>query len=91
MAVASSGSSSLPHPEGVRSRAEFAEFLQRLRGDLEVRPDEWENVTLESFLEAFAAIAHDAPGWVKNGVCSDVESPSWALFARLVSTAAHYE
>lgn len=91
MTAASARPSPPPDPDGVRSRAEFAAFLGELRSELEARPDRWENVTLEAFLEALEAVAQDAPGWVTNGVRSDVETPSWSLFARLVATATVYE
>ena len=80
-----------PEPSGVRSREDFAEFLRLLRDDLRTRPERWENVTLGSFLEAFAAISESCPGWISNGVRDEVEAPSWQLFADLIDAAAIYE
>ncbi|QDT18017.1 DUF7660 family protein [Alienimonas californiensis] len=91
MSAASARRSPPPESGGVRSRAEFAAFLGVLRSDLEERPEGWENVSLEALLEAFAAVALDAPGGAANGGCADVETPSWSLFARLVATATVYE
>ena len=76
---------------GVRSRAEFGEFVALLRRELRNDPERWENRTLESYLEALAAVAEDSPGWTANGVRDDVETPSWSLFSDLLSTAAVYE
>jgi len=55
-----------PDPASVSTRKEFASFVDRLCADLRDHPDEWENVTLENFLEALSAYVYDVPGYVKN-------------------------
>jgi hypothetical protein len=75
----------------VRTRDELAVFVQRLRADLLARPDEWENTTLERFLEAFAAWCVDMPGYFANIGEPLPEQPDWELVARMLSAAAVYE
>ncbi|WP_344171807.1 DUF7660 family protein [Pilimelia columellifera] len=73
----------------MRTRDDFATFLDEVSADLRGSgAAEWENGTLERFLDAFAAVAGactvDPPGQVQ-------ERPSWALFAELVRAATYYE
>jgi hypothetical protein len=42
-------------PRQITSKAEFLEFLESLRTSLAQRPEQWENATLESYLEALGA------------------------------------
>ena len=79
-------------PKTVTSREQFADFVSSLHKDLQDRPDEWENPTLESFLEALTAYATDVPGYLKNVRSSiDPEKPSWKLFALILQGAHAYE
>jgi hypothetical protein len=79
-------------PQEVRSRDQFSEFAASLSRDLHDNFDEWENPTLERFLEAMAAYALDAPGSLKNsGSQIDPERPSWELFALILAGARVYE
>ena len=81
-----------PDPEMVASREDFAAFVDRLRADLAVCPDEWENPTLERFLEALSAYARDVPRYIRNvGSVIDPERPSWQLFALTFAGARVYE
>ena len=71
----------------VETRADFEDFLDAVledfRGTGEV---EWENATLERFLDGLAAVASarivDQPGQ---------ELATWRLFAELVAMATGYE
>jgi hypothetical protein len=79
-------------PESVTSREQLAEFVQSFREDLLANPQEWENQTLERFLEAFSRYLEDVPGYLKN-VESSVhpEVASWQLFAIALCGARVYE
>ncbi|WP_455432085.1 DUF7660 family protein [Streptomyces wuyuanensis] len=50
----------------VSSRLDLAEHIRRLRSDLLQRSDQWENVSLEGYLEAMAAWIEAAPHWYGN-------------------------
>ncbi|MFI5978536.1 hypothetical protein [Streptomyces sp. NPDC051452] len=66
-------------------------FLRCLRQDFEASGDQWENRTLDSFLEALEAWVSDAPGWYAN---HDEELPTdadWTFIARALSAARFYE
>jgi hypothetical protein len=83
---------SFPDHETVTSREDFAAFVDQLRSDLAIRPDEWENPTLDAFLEALSAYTRAVPGYITN-VRSELhpDQPSWQLFALILSGARVYE
>jgi len=75
-------------PSVVTTRADFASFLEEVVADyMATGQDEWQNVTLEQFLDALSAFA-DAR---LVGVDWDQESPSWRLFANMIVAATVYE
>jgi hypothetical protein len=82
----------IPDPEDVRSRSQFSDFVASLLQDLHDNRHEWENPTLERFLEATAAYAGSVPGYLKNVRSRiDPEKPSWELFALILAGACVYE
>lgn len=69
------------------SRDDFAAFLESVLEDFrQSGRDEWENLTLESFLDALAAFAD---GRVVDA--GDQEAPTWRLFAEIIVAATVYE
>lgn len=56
----------LAREEAVRTRSDLAAFVHALRADLRASEDDWENPTLDRYLEALAAWIHDMPGYFKN-------------------------
>ncbi|WP_152049232.1 DUF7660 family protein [Tautonia marina] len=81
-----------PDPESVASRLALAQFVDRLHANLQAAPSDWENPTLEQFLEALAAYLRDVPGYLKNARSPlDPERPSWELFALVLAGARVYE
>ena len=78
--------------ESVNSREQLADFVDALRDSLHEQPDEWENRSLEAYLESLAAFARDMPGYYKNlDASQDSEAPSWRRFADLLAGARVYE
>ncbi|MFD9436718.1 hypothetical protein [Streptomyces sp. NPDC060002] len=75
----------------VRSREDFAEFLSDALIDLREHPEDWENSTLENFLEAWGAWVGDMPGWCANRGEAIPEQPDWHLLAGMVMAARIYE
>ncbi|WP_338672628.1 hypothetical protein V1460_06290 [Streptomyces sp. SCSIO 30461] len=66
-------------------------FLKEARLDLNRNPEEWENSSLDAFLEAWAAWLEAMPNWCANrGVETPVE-PSWELVGQMVMAARIYE
>lgn len=75
----------------VETREDFVRFLGEMSLDLRNRPQEWENGTLERFLEAWAAWVDDLPGWYANRGEEMPEQPDWKLLADMVMAARVYE
>ncbi|MFJ2738327.1 hypothetical protein ACIO3O_01525 [Streptomyces sp. NPDC087440] len=75
----------------IRSREELATFVRGLHQEFLRRGHEWENASLDSFLEALAAWIDDADGMYRN-VGEDLPSGGdWAFFARSLRAATVYE
>ncbi|MET7655508.1 hypothetical protein [Streptomyces sp. NPDC005486] len=75
----------------VRTREEFVQFLADAVTDLRNRPEEWENVTLENFLDAWGAWVGSMQGWCKNQGRELPDQPDWNLVAAMVMAARIYE
>ena len=71
-------------PQSVTSKTEFIQFVAELRQDLAQNPTEWENPTLERFLEAMAA-------WLQDTRQRPAEDLSWHFLAQLLIAASSYE
>lgn len=75
----------------VRALRDVAAVVQRMRADLLAHPDEWENPTLERFLEALAAVLEASPGRYANAGERFPEQPTWKLLAEVLVAASGYE
>lgn len=53
--------------------------------------DQWENATLERYLEALAAWIQASPNWYRNFDQPMPPDGDWKLFARALSAAVVYE
>lgn len=67
--------------EHVRDQGDLARVVEAMHADLVAHPDEWENHTLERYLEALAAVMAD----------NDAPAPSWSQIARFLVAASGYE
>jgi hypothetical protein len=73
----------------VRTRDDFASFVEAALRDLAADgTSEWENATLERFLDALSAVSH---GRLVDTEAAAQELPTWQLFAQLVAAATGYE
>jgi hypothetical protein len=76
----------------VNSRQSFARFLELLLKDYHENSDQWENNTLDRFLEAMSAYANDIQGYYENtGQNVNADSASWQVFADIFRGARVYE
>ena len=76
-------------PTEVRTREDFATFAEALLRDFRDKgSSEWENTTLENFLDALAAFS-DAR--LVDRDPSEQEVSSWRLFAEILAAATGYE
>lgn len=75
----------------VNSSIELAEVVQRMLSDLLAHPDQWENPTLDRFLEALAASLQGLPGLYANRHEQFPKTPTWKIFAEALVMATGYE
>ena len=76
----------------VVDRQTFIQFLSLLHEDYLSNQTDWENMTLESFLEAMVAYAKDIQGYYDNTKqLTDANIPTWKVFADILKGAKIYE
>ncbi|SDN97341.1 hypothetical protein SAMN05660199_01001 [Klenkia soli] len=69
--------------EQVRSQGDLADVVRCMRADLQGSGQrEWENATLDRFLDALAAVAEGR---------TEVGKPTWSTVAELLVAATGYE
>ena len=74
------------------TRIEFIEFLKEFRRDLDENKSDWENKTLEDFLEAMEAYTRDVQGFYDNMKLDiDADKPTWENFKTILKGASIYE
>jgi hypothetical protein len=75
-------------PSAVATRDDFANFLDAVLADFRSAGEsEWENATLERFLDGFAASSSARQVFHRG----DQETPTWRLFADMIVAATGYE
>lgn len=77
--------------ENVRTREEFADFICALKEDLELNPSEWENPTLERFLDAMEAWVRALNFYAANSGDEKALVASWQTFAKILIASKVYE
>ncbi|MER6571052.1 hypothetical protein ABT288_33945 [Streptomyces sp. NPDC001093] len=77
--------------EELRDRDELVAFLRDLHRDFQQRGHEWENPTLDRFLEALAAWVEGSENWYRNFGKELPAEGDWAYFARALTAATVYE
>ena len=77
--------------ERINSRHDLIAFIEALRDDLLQHPGDWENRTLERFLEALAAWSTDMDGYFQNRGEQVPSQPSWRLLGEMLNAAKIYE
>ncbi len=69
----------------IKNRRDFEKFLELLYEDFKNNKNDWENLTLDHFLESLYASNQDTTDK------QNLEQPTWKLFADLLLTAKVYE
>ncbi|WML58103.1 hypothetical protein [Neobacillus sp. PS2-9] len=77
--------------ENVKSRADLIKFIKHLRMDLQSNRAEWENITLEDYLEAMEAWVNDMEGYYLNTNHPVPKQPSWKTIADILYASGMYE
>jgi len=79
-------------PETVRTREDFARYVEQLEADYASNPGKWENTDLGSFLAAVAGYARDVDGYYSNAdIPVDADKPDWRVFGDILTGACVYE
>lgn len=77
--------------DAVGSRDHFVDFLIALRKDAVMHPEEWQNKTLDEYLEALSAWVRDMDGYYRNNNRPVPELPDWKNVAEMMLAAKSYE
>jgi hypothetical protein len=75
----------------IHSREDLVAFIRDLHRDYLQRGEDWENSTLDRFLEALASWTEDAGGWYQNFGKELPANGDWTFIARALSAATVYE
>ena len=77
--------------EAINTREDFVAFVRSLALSIKADPGTWDNLDLESFLDALAAWVEDMDGYFENRGESCPQSPSWKLAGQMLCAARVYE
>jgi hypothetical protein len=75
----------------VATHSDVAAIVEQMLADLRTHPTEWENHTLDRFLEALTAVLHGLPSLRSNRGEQLPDQPSWKLLAETLVAATGYE
>ncbi len=74
------------------TRIEFINFLKEFKTDFEQNKDNWENKSLEDFLESMIAYTEDIQGYYDNMKLNvNADEPTWENFMTILKGASVYE
>jgi hypothetical protein len=73
------------------SREDFVNFVEVLIEDLKNNGSEWENDTLESYLEAIARWTDDMDGYYNNKGMQLPKNIEWKVFGQMLLASKVYE
>jgi hypothetical protein len=75
----------------VASKDDLADFIDALRENFVANPSEWENATVDRFLDGMAAWVRSMDHYSQNDGQAPVTFPSWSVFADILAAAKIYE
>jgi len=76
--------------ENIKTRQDLVEFLEVLIADYKANSEDWENVTLENYLEAMASWIGSMDAVYKNTSRTLPANPGWQEFANMLLAATMY-
>ncbi|PGA90936.1 DUF7660 family protein [Bacillus toyonensis] len=77
--------------EHVNSKEDLLRFLEYLQKDFKENKDEWENIEVETYLEALQGWLGDCEGVYINRGEKLPENIPWKFIAQMLLVAAYYE
>lgn len=75
----------------VSSKEDFEKFLELLILDFKENQNEWENNTVESYLEGILSWVEDMDGYFENNNVEKPENINWNFLANILYAAKIYE
>lgn len=78
------------HVAVIARKEDLVSFIQTLRDDLVAHPEQWENSSLETFLDALASWTEDMEGYYRNRN-EPIPQPTWKMFGEMLAAARTYE
>lgn len=75
----------------INSREDFLVFMRLLKKDFKNNPSEWENNTLELYLEGIESWIEDMDGYYINANLLKPENIDWQFLANVFMSAKIYE
>lgn len=74
------------------TKKEFIQFIDNLKIDYIENKKQWENKTIEDYLEAVSRYTEDIDGYYKNTNPEiDLEKVDWQIFAYILKGSSIYE
>ena len=78
--------------KAITSKEDFAVFAKLLLQNYREYQHEWDNATLERYLEALAEFVESIDGYYANiGATVSMDRPSWRVFADILLAGRVYE
>lgn len=77
--------------DDVGNKEDFLKFMNALISDLKANPEDWENSSLESYLEAINNWTNDMDGYYQNTNQPIPTDVNWKVFAEILTAATMYE
>lgn len=75
----------------IKTRDDFVAFVDALTDDLNRNSQEWENNTLERYLEAVSAWTQNMDGYYRNIHQPLPQNIDWRVFGQILLAAKFYE
>ncbi|MDQ0271327.1 DUF7660 family protein [Cytobacillus purgationiresistens] len=75
----------------VNNKEQFTQFISSLTTDFKLKPDEWENNDIESFLQGVKSWVEDMEGYYENNNLPIPKDIDWNYIATIFYVGKLYE
>jgi hypothetical protein len=77
--------------QNITSKEDFIEFVGALAQDFKTNTSQWENKSIDNYLEAVQGWTEDMDGYYINNNYPIPENVNWKVFAEILIAAKMYE
>lgn len=77
--------------KNIKNKEDFVIFVRELKKDFENSSSKWENITIDTFLEALARWTEDSDGYYKNTNQPIPQNQDWKAIADMFMGGKMYE